>query len=126
MSDKTRDENPILNTGAHKILAVQFLLGSALAWAFYIYEGLLAAQAALYGGGIVMFNVWMMHRRIQMAVQKTSPNKEVLVFYLAAVQRFIFTLGFLILGMGGLGLPPIPMIAGLATAQSGYFFGQTD
>jgi ATP synthase protein I len=65
-----------------------------------------------------------MDRRIKIAAEiaKLQPNKEVSVFYVAAVQRFILTLGFFILGMGVLALPPVPMIVTFGIAQIGYFF----
>jgi ATP synthase protein I len=114
------------NTGASKMLAVQSLLIAAVAWAFYIYQGQFAAQAALYGGCIVMFNVFLTHRRLQAAAEiaKMAPGKEVKIFYLAAVQRFVFTLGFFIVGMGWIGLPPVPLLVAFAIAHIGYLFNR--
>jgi ATP synthase protein I len=110
--------------GASKMLAAQALITAIMGLAFYAYQGQLAAQAALYGGGIVMFNVWMTSRRMRTATEiaKMAPGKEVLIFYLAAILRFVFTLGFFILGMGWLQLPPIPMLAAFAVAHLGYIF----
>jgi len=58
-----------LDTGVHKILAVQAILVAMVTWTFYGYQGLLAAQAALYGGLMVMFNVWLMDRRLKKAAE---------------------------------------------------------
>ena len=123
MTDKT-PEPSVLDTGVHKILAVQAFLLTGVAWTFYGYQGLQAAQSVLYGGSMAMLNVWLMHRRIQTAAQiaKIAPNKEISVFYIAALQRFMLTLGLFIIGMGGLQLPPIPMIVAFGIAQIGYFF----
>jgi len=115
------DETTTLDTGASKMLAMQSLLTAGIAWAFYVYNGLLAAQGALYGGCIVMFNVWMTNRRMQTAA-KIAPGNEIKIFYIAAVQRFIFTLGFFILGMGLLELPPLPMVIAFGCAHLGYLF----
>jgi ATP synthase protein I len=124
MKAKPRLEPVTINTGATRMLAIQSLLVAGMAILFYVYQGTLAAQAALYGGGIVMFNVWMMNRRIQAAIKlaKVAPGQEIKVLYLTAVQRFILTLIFLGFGMGGLQLPPIPLVATLAVAQLGYLF----
>ena len=86
----------------------------------------MAGQAALYGGAIVLFNVWMTNRRMRSAAEiaKIAPGKEVRVFYLAAVQRFVFTLAFFILGMGWLQLPPVPMLVAFAAAHLGYLFNR--
>lgn len=113
-----------LDTGVHKILAVQAILVTMVTWTFYGYQGLLAAQAALYGGLMVMFNVWLMDRRLKKAAEVAIryPNKEVYLFYIAAIQRFLLTLGLFILGMGVLALLPIPMVVTFGIAQIGYFF----
>ncbi len=120
-NEPTSNPNP-LKTSATKMLSMQALLSVGLAWIFYYFNGQVAAQSALYGGCIVMFNVWITHRRLQTAsnVAIVAPGKEVMVFYIAAIQRFIFTLGFFILGMGWLELPPIPMVATFAIAHLGY------
>jgi len=124
MSFEPISEQSRLETGASKILAVQSLLTAGVAWAFYFFQGLLAAQAALYGGCIVIFNVWIMNRRLRTAakIAQIAPGQEVKVFYLAAVQKFVFTLGFFIFGMGLLDLPPIPILVAFAIVQLGYFF----
>ena len=113
-----------LDTGASKMLTMQSLLTTDIAWIFYANISVLAAQAALYGGCMVMFNVWLMNRRLQMAakIAKVAPNEEIRVFYAAAVQRFIFTLGFFLLGMGWFELPPLPMIIAFSINHLGYLF----
>lgn len=124
MKDEPHLESITVHTGATQMLIIQSLLVAGMAVLFYVHQGALAAQAALYGGGIVMFNVWMMNRRIQAAIKlaKVAPGQEVRVLYLTAVQRFIFTFVCLVLGMGGLQLPPIPIVVALAVAQLGYLF----
>ena len=129
MNNKSISKATTPNTGVSKILAVQLLLTVSLGYAFYFYQGLLAAQAASYGGCMLMFNVWMTQRRLQTAAElaKIAPGKEVRIFYLAALQRFVYTIGFFILGMGWLGLPPIPILVAFTIAHFGYLFnGQSD
>ncbi|MDM8567644.1 ATP synthase subunit I [Candidatus Halobeggiatoa sp. HSG11] len=117
------DSKP-LDTGASKILAVQAMTTTGIAWFFYFYQTQLAAQSALFGGFIVMFNVWMMNRRIRLAARVDKPGNEVRIFYIAAMQRFIFTLSFFVIGMGLLSFPPIPMLVAFAIAHLGYLAGQ--
>jgi len=114
-------------TSAAKILIIQSLLVCGTAWIFYSYQELLAAQAALYGGSIVMLNVWLMKRwlKFAIAVGQQTPGKEVNILYLAAIQRFILTLVLLAIGMGGFQFPPIPLLLTFALAHLGYFFGGT-
>ena len=121
-SDKTSKP---LDTGASKILAVQAIIITVIAWFFYFYQNQLAAQSALFGGFIVMFNVWMTNRRIRLAAKIDKPGAEVRVFYLAAIQRFIFTLSFFMIGMGLLNLPPVPMLVAFSIAHLGYLAGHS-
>ena len=122
MDHETSSEQSTLGTGTSKMLAMQALLTTSVACFFFLYQGHLSAQAALYGGAIVMFNVWMTSRRMRTAAEiaKIAPGKEVSVFYLAAMQRFVFTLAFFILGMGWLELSPMPMLVAFALAHFGY------
>lgn len=124
-SDNIPPTQAITETGAHRIMTVQALLTSASGWFFYMYQDPLAGQSALYGGCMAIFNVWITHRRVLVAteVAKVAPGKETTVLYIAAVQRFVFTLVFFIVGMGWLTLPPIPMLITFSVAQVGYFFG---
>jgi len=118
-----------LDTGAKRILSVQSLLVVGVTWSFYFYTGLLAAQSALYGGCIALFNVWMMNRRVHVAaeVAKVSPGSEVRILYVAAVQRFVFTIIFFVVGLKFLTLLPVPLLIAFAVAQLGYFFkGKSD
>lgn len=124
-----QDESTVsVETGAQRMLAIQAVLISVIAWAFYFYQGQLAAQSALYGGCIVLFNVWMMDRRVRIAAKmaEISPGREIQILYAAAIQRFIFTLILFGVGMGWLHLPPIPMLMTFAAAQLGYFFNKKD
>ncbi|MDM8560432.1 ATP synthase subunit I [Candidatus Parabeggiatoa sp. HSG14] len=121
--NETTSKQALLDTGASKMLATQSLLVAGMGWGFYAFQGILAAQAALYGGCMVMFNVWITNRRLHQAaeVAKIAPGKEIRIFYFAAVQRFVFTISFFIIGMGLLNLPPIPMVVAFAVAHLGYF-----
>lgn len=108
---------------ARKIFRVQALVVSTLTLGFYFVLGQAAAQSALYGGAIVLFNTWLTHRRLRIAQElaKIAPGREVTSLYVAAVQRFVFTLIFFALGMGWLKLAPIPMLISFAFTQLSYF-----
>lgn len=123
MSGNTSFVQP-LETGAARILVIQSLLIAGMVGIFYLYQGQLAAQAAFYGGCMVMFNVWLTHRRLQTAAEiaAIAPGKEVHIFYFAAIQRFVFTITFFVVGMGLLKLLPIPLLTAFAVAHLGYWF----
>ncbi|ALG67845.1 ATP synthase subunit I [Beggiatoa leptomitoformis] len=116
---------PLSDTGARKVLRVQTLLISGITLVFYFGFGQAEALAALYGGFIVLFNVWITHRRLQTALElaKVAPGKEVVALYAGAIQRFVATLIFFGLGMGWLQLSPVPMLVTFAVAQIGYAVG---
>ena len=124
MNDSIPTVPIVVETGAQKTLAIQALLVAGVAWSFYAFQGETAAQAALYGGCIVIVNVWLMNGWVQLGVKAANfaPGREVVVLYLAALQRFIVTLVGFIVGMGWLALPPIPMLIAFAIAQLGYLF----
>lgn len=124
MDNDTAPAQVTLDTGASRILSAQAAIVSVVAWIFYAYANIIDAQAACYGGCIAMFNVWLTQRRLQTAVQiaQVAPGREIAVLYVAAIQRFVFTIIFFILGMWWLQFPPLPILVTFAAAQVGYFF----
>jgi ATP synthase protein I len=124
MENNTAPTQITLDTGASRILSAQAAIISVIVWIFYAYSTVTEAQAACYGGCIAMFNVWLTQRRLQTAVKiaQISPGSEVAVLYIAAVQRFVFTIVFFILGMWWLQFPPLPILITFTAAQVGYFF----
>jgi ATP synthase protein I len=120
----TSNSPPLSDTGVYKIVLAQVVLTLASAVFFYFQQGQAAAEAALYGGGMALFNVWLAQRRVRTAarVAMQAPGEEIKVLYAGAVLRFVFTLGFFIAGMSVLKLPPLPLVAGFALAHLGYLF----
>jgi ATP synthase protein I len=104
---------------------MQALLVTGITWICYYYQGLLAAQAAGYGGCMAIANVWLANRQVRIAIEvaKTSPGKEINILYASAVQRFILVLTLFAVGMGVIHLPPVPLLISFTVAQVGYFFG---
>lgn len=112
-----------LQSDARIVFSTQLVLLAVSMWLFYFYQGENAAKAAFFGGFIVLFNQWMTHWRLRRAiiVARHSPGKEVSLLYLAAMQRFVFTLLFFIVGFAWLQLMPIPLLISFAVGQTGYF-----
>jgi len=84
--------------------------------------GQAAATAALYGGFIVIFTVWITHKRLIIAhrLAQVAPGKEIAALYTAALQRFVFTILFFFVGMAILKLMPGPMLISFAITYLGY------
>jgi ATP synthase protein I len=123
MNSENTAKRILLGASTQRILAIEALLVSATAWAFYVYQGQLAAQSALYGGCMMMLNIWFMHRRLRAAfeIANTAPGREIKILYISAILRFIVMLILFMAGMGVLHLPPIPLLVTFAIAQAGYF-----
>jgi len=114
-----------LQTGdVGRLLALQFVLVSAVVGFFLMTGDPLAAQAAAYGGAMALLIAWMLGRRALLAaeVAKTQPGREMLVIYTGAVQRFVAVLVLFGLGMGWLNLQPVPLLAAFAIAQLAHMF----
>lgn len=113
-----------MNSGAEKVSIAQFIFTAAGGIFFYFYQGELAAESALYGGCIALFNVWVANRHLRSAMEiaKVAPGKEVTVLYIGIIVRFVSTLVFFVVGMAVLKLPPAPLLATFALAQVGYLF----
>jgi len=120
---------PLIDTGAKAIFSALSLWAAAVSLFFLYTQGEFAAQSAVFGTFIVFFNVWLTQRKLRIAIllSQNSPEQAVGTIYLAAVQRFAFTLLFFIVGMSWLQLMPVPMLIAFAVAQFSYFFtGRND
>ena len=97
------------------------LVAAAIGGAWYL-RGDAAALAALYGGAVALLNTLMLSRRLVRAgeLAKTDPQRGVYSLYFGAVQRFVFVLAALAVGLGLLKLDPLPLLASFALAQLAY------
>ena len=109
------------------LLVLQLALVALAGGGFLFAQGAEAAQATAYGGGIAALNTWLLGRRVLRAseVAKTHPGQETMVLYVGVIQRFVVVLMLFGLGMGWLGLQPVPLLIGFAVAQLGYFVNGT-
>lgn len=113
----------VLRAGLRKTLTAQLLLVGAVACGFFFAQGGTAAAGALYGGGVAAVVALLLGWRVQRAgeVGQADAQRGTLLLYLGAVERFVFVLVAVALGIGVLRLPPLPMIVGFAVAQLGFF-----
>jgi ATP synthase protein I len=105
-----------------RVFIAQILLILAVAIAYLALAGIPQAKSALYGGAIALANTWLLARRMAQlgALVTQGSQRGTVLLYFGALQRFALTLGLLILGLGGLKLAPVPMIAAFALAQLGF------
>ena len=110
---------------ARRLLGLQAVLVVIVATTYLVIGGFNEVVAALYGGAVAMLHTWMLSRRVRLALEvaRTNPGRETMVLYLGALQRFAMTLCLFLLGMGWIGVEPIPVIIAFAVAQAAFFIG---
>lgn len=103
------------------VQAALVLAGVAIALTM---KGHASAVAALYGGGVAIINSMLLVWRVKRAGEaaKTDPKRSVYILYFGAVERFVFALVGLAIGLGALKLDPIPLLLTFGVAQLAYFF----
>ena len=108
-----------MHSGLRNLVLAQLSLVAVTIIAAFLWRGQFAALSALYGGAIVLVNSLLLAWRVRGAGAMDG-NRVVMAMYLGAAQRFaVAAVGFA-LGIGWLGLAPLPMIAAFALAQFGY------
>ncbi len=103
------------------LLFTQLLIIVAVAIYFTIANPS-AVIAVIYGGGIAVVNNLLLACRVK-RIQKRNqlnPQQDVMSLYLGAVERFVFTLGAMMIAMGGLSLSPIPLLITFSLTQFAY------
>jgi ATP synthase protein I len=104
------------------VLVVQAALTAACVGLTWLYRDQHAAIAALYGGAIATANTWLLTQRIARAGELAKRNVKYSIYslYFGAVQRFIFVLVCLGVGLGGIGLDPVPLLLTFGIAQLAF------
>ncbi len=99
------------------------LLAAALAWFWYGSDGVVAA---LYGGSIALVNTIWLGRKVELAGEMAEEDvtRGIYAIYFNAVQRFVFVLVALGVGLQALQLTPQPLLLTFGLAQIAYFFGR--
>jgi len=104
------------------LLIIQFLIILAAAVTSWFYQGETAVLPALYGGAVALANTMMLSGRLRKAgeIAKDSPQQSVNSIYFGVVQRFVFVLVALGVGLGALKLLPLPLLGTFMVAQLAY------
>lgn len=115
-----------MGSGIRNILIIQIIIVSVAAAVWFAAQGAAAAQGALLGGGLALLNSLLLARGVRQAGEAAAHGRTaggMGSLYLGAMQRFVLTLVGFGVGIGLLGLPPVPLIVGFAAAQLGYVGG---
>lgn len=105
------------------IFIVQAILVLVGATVSRFYYGDAALLPAFYGGAIALANTMMLVGRLKRAgeVAKESAHHGVYIIAVGAVQRFVFVLVALGIGLQYLALLPVPLLGTFAVAQLAYW-----
>ena len=105
------------------LASAQAALALVAAVAFLALEGAVAAGGALAGSGIALVLTALHARRVRLATRatRTRPGSETLVLGVGVFERFAVAAALFALGIGYWKLAPVPMIAGFAVCQVGWF-----
>jgi hypothetical protein len=107
----------------HSFLWIQTLLILAGTGVSYYYMGVFGAQSAAYGGGIALFSSLILSRRATRAIKSIgdSSRNAMGLLYIGVVQRYVFVLVGLGVGLGLLKLNAEPLLIVFGVAQLAYF-----
>ncbi len=106
------------------LIAIQAILVAICAAIIWLLRGDAFAIAAAYGGLIAIASTWLLSSRVERAGELAKKSAKWSVYHLlfGAIQRFVFVLVGLALGMwqGALGLEPVPILITFGIAQFAY------
>ncbi len=106
-----------------RLASAQAALALAVAAVFLVFRDAAAAGGALAGSGVALALTALHARRVRLATRATRsrPGTETLVLGVGVLERFVVAAGLFALGIGYWKLAPVPMIAGFAACQVGWF-----
>jgi ATP synthase protein I len=111
-----------MTDGVRKATFAQILISLAAGALAGMLGGADAAGAAVLGGGIALANTLLLGRRVRQAggaAANDARGRGVATLYWGLMERFAVAAAGFALGIAGLGLPPLPMVATFALAQLG-------
>jgi ATP synthase protein I len=108
-----------MRNGVLMVQAALTVVCVAVAW---LHRDQQAALAALYGGSVAAANSWLLLRRIATAGELAKRNLKYSVYslYFGAIQRFLFVLVCLGVGLGIIKLNPGPLLLTFGIAQLAF------
>ncbi len=101
------------------LLAIQAIVIVAIAAGFYLYSGqVLTAAAALYGGGVTLVVSVLLAWRMSRAAR---PGAGFAGLYIGALERMVFVVVALIIGLAVIRLPPIALVSGFIGGEIAHY-----
>lgn len=105
---------------ALRAVAVQALVAAGVALAFLLQGGRSALAAAIGGGAVAVGSLLFAWRSLSATVPSAGLALAGLLAGIAA--KWVVVLAALYLALAGLGLPPLPALAGVAATTAAFMF----
>ena len=115
----------VLQGSLRRLLLIQAALALAAAEGYLLARGLPHSMAALFGGGIALFNSAISALQLARAARVGDATRQMAELYMGAAFRFLATPALVAAGILVLDLDPVAIIVGFAVAQVAYLFGNT-
>ncbi|MBT4837862.1 MAG: ATP synthase subunit I [Methylococcales bacterium] len=83
-----------------------------------------AVLSSIYGSSIAIINYLLLSRRIKLnqLLKNKNAESDIRSIYIGAIERFVFTLIAMAVGMGALSFEPMAILVSFALMQLSYFF----
>lgn len=108
-----------LDTGIRRLLLYQFALVAAVSVVLLAVFNPLAAASSGFGGSIAAVNALLLARcmRRDACAPERTPQQSLAAAFICVAQRFVVVTLLFALGLGGLALPPLALLAGFIAGQ---------
>ena len=115
------------DTGTRRVAMAQAVLVPIAALVGWVFAGIGAGLAALYGVLVALsVSVVLVWRERQSILHpEWDQHRLFKLFIRAAIERLVVLVGLLIVGLGVLKLAPLPMMLGLVLAQFAWLAAAT-
>lgn len=109
-----------LRQGVRRVMLAQALLTLLVATGFGLCGGWREALAAGYGGAVTILVSGWLGWRLRRAGERTQAAAGLGLVYFSAALRYAAVIVLLVLGLGALGLSPLPLVVAFGLAQFGF------
>jgi ATP synthase protein I len=115
------------DTGTRRVALAQAVLVPVAALVGWVFAGIGAGLAALYGVLVALSvsAVLVWRERQSILHPEWDQHRLFKLFIRAAIERLVLLVGLLIVGLGVLKLAPLPMLLGLVLAQFAWLAAAT-
>lgn len=116
-----------LHTSTRRVAVAQAGLAPFVALANGGFAGVEAGLAALYGAAVALAisTVLVLRERQALRHPEWDQHRLMKLFIRVGIERLLVLVGLVALGLGKLGLQPLPLLLGLLLAQLGWLAAMT-